>query len=133
MEWVGRRIYGRDFWKCPDDSKLEIEFLAESDDDDADVQRHRSLSKDVNTKRWIRILRSAIGISDAVDGFSWIEGKRAFTIDSALEAKVAAWKEEERLEKLADQKRSLGRRWFEDGEEEDEMYVDTHIHGFLSL
>src|SRR5205807_1879474 len=75
-------------------------------------------------KRWTRIVRSAVCLSSAVDGFTWVEGSREWRVEGTLEAKVRRWHEEDRLEREEEERRRRGRRWTDDsmdvdGDDED--------------
>ncbi|KII88741.1 hypothetical protein PLICRDRAFT_176290 [Plicaturopsis crispa FD-325 SS-3] len=131
MEWVGRRVFERGFWKSGDDRKMEMDVLdrGEADvsnmtdgiieDDEDDGGAASSGTGKVNGKRWVRIVRSAVGISDAIDGFNWHKG-RDWRVEGVLENKVRQWKEEERVEREEDERRRRGTRWAAD----DSMDVD---------
>jgi protein SMG6 len=121
MEWVGRKVFERGYWKSGEDRRAESDVLEETeggdvtdgqieDDDDADD----SGSGDVVKKRWVRIARSGIGISNAVDGFTWVEGTRSWKVEGRLAEKVHSWRELDRLEKQEEEKRRLGTRWTDD-------------------
>jgi len=65
-------------------------------------------------KRWTRIVRCAIGIVQAVHGFRRVECTREWRIEGALGRKVQKWKEADRLEQEAEEKRRQGMRWADD-------------------
>jgi hypothetical protein len=121
MEWVGRKVFERGYWKCGEERRAESEVLEKSeggdvtdgqieDDDDADD----SGSGDVVKKRWVRIVRSGIGISSVVNGFTWVEGTRSWKVEGRLAEKVHRWRELDRLEEQEEEKRRLGTRWTDD-------------------
>ncbi|KAF8129951.1 hypothetical protein EV363DRAFT_274197 [Boletus edulis] len=122
MEWVGREVFERGFWKSGEDRHVEIEVLdtEEGDqltdgiiqDEDAD-ERGNELKNDA-ARRWIRITRTAVNLVGLVDGFTWVEGTREWKVDGALEAKVRKWRDEDRHEREQEEIRRRGRRWTDD-------------------
>jgi len=121
MEWVGRKIFERGYWKSGEERRVEIDVLdveeggqltdgiIEDDGDEDEGHSHEETSK-----RWIRIVRSAVSLSTAVDGFTWVEGTREWRVEGTLEAKVRRWHEEDRLEREEEERRRRGRRWTDD-------------------
>jgi hypothetical protein len=135
MEWVGRKVFERGYWKSGEDRKAELEVLEQNEgvevsdgtieddeDDDSGAKAPKTLS-DLE-RRWIRICRAAVTISGCVDGFTWTEGTREWSIEGKLAQKVQQWKEEDRVEKLEEERRLMGRRWTEDAMEIDEAEID---------
>ena len=135
MEWVGRKVFERGYWKSGDDRKAELEVLEQNEgvevsdgtieddeDDDNGVKAPKTLS-DLE-RRWIRICRAAITISGCVDGLTWTEGTREWAVEGKLAQKVQQWKEEDRVEKLEEERRRMGRRWTDDAMEIDESEMD---------
>ncbi|KAG9318400.1 hypothetical protein JVU11DRAFT_491 [Chiua virens] len=128
MEWVGRKVFERGYWKSGEDRRVEIEVLdmdeggqltdgiIEDDDDD----RPRGEFKDETTRRWTRIVRSAVNLATLVDGFAWVEGTREWKVNGSLEAKVRRWRDEDRYEREQEELRRRGRRWTDDA-----MDIDT--------
>ncbi|KAF8119990.1 hypothetical protein EV363DRAFT_1377288 [Boletus edulis] len=122
MEWVGREVFERGFWKSGEDRHVEIEVLdtEEGDqltdgiiqDEDAD-ERGNELKNDA-ARRWIRITRTAVNLVGLVDGFTWVEETREWKVDGALEAKVRKWRDEDRHEREQEEIRRRGRRWTDD-------------------
>ncbi|KAF7304708.1 PINc domain-containing protein [Mycena kentingensis (nom. inval.)] len=131
MEWVARKVYQHGFWKSGEDRRAEMEVLDDTeaveitdghieDDDDDDQGRGKSNPGDGElARRWVRVARCAVGIADAVDGFTWVEGTREWRVEGALAKKAAAWREEDRRQKEEDEKRRFGRRWTDDSMEVD--------------
>ena len=74
-------------------------------------------------KRWTRIVRCAVGIAQAIDGFRWVKGTRDWRIEGTLERKVQMWKEEARTEQEAEERHRRGTRWANDAMEIDEQEV----------
>lgn len=130
MEWVGRRVFERGYWKSGEEKSKEVEVLDASEgeevtdgiiEDDEDEGAASSGGSGGETgKRWTRIVRCAVGIAQAVDGFRWVEGTREWRVEGALERKAQRWKEEDRIEREADEKRRRGTRWAGDAMEVDE-------------
>ncbi|KAF5387074.1 hypothetical protein D9615_001809 [Tricholomella constricta] len=130
MEWVGRSVFERGYWKSGDERHAEIEVLAErelademtdgrieDDDEEEAVGGSRSGgvgSGDVVTKRWVRVVRSAVGISTVVGGFTWAEGTREWKVEDRLAEKVRCWREQDRIEQEEEEKRLRGTRWSDD-------------------
>jgi protein SMG6 len=138
MEWV-RRAYDRGFWKYEEGRKAEIEVLdkyeareatdgvIESADDDDEDEKARLTGKARKEKRdsephrrWIRIVRCAVGLTDAVDGFRWVVGSRDWIVEGTLAEKVEKWKAEEKAEQEEERRRTRATRWVDD----DSMEVD---------
>ena len=123
MEWVGRKVFERGYWKSGEDRRTEMEVLdleecvqltdgiIEDEDDDEDG---RTEGQSITTKRWTRVVRSAVGLAEVVDGFTWVEGTREWRIEGSLEAKVKRWREEDRHEQEEEERRRSGRRWSDD-------------------
>jgi hypothetical protein len=135
MEWVGRKIFERGYWKSGEDRKAELEVvdqnesvevedgtIEDDEDDDSGVKVPKNMS-DLE-QRWIRICRAAVTISGCVDGLVWKEGTREWTVEGKLAQKVWQWQEEDRVEKLEEDGRRIGRRWTEDAMEIDEAEMD---------
>jgi protein SMG6 len=132
MEWVGRKVFERGYWKSGEERRAESEVLEETeggdvtdgqieDDDDADD----SGSGDVVKKRWVRIVRSGVGIFNVVDGFTWVEGTREWKVEGKLAEKVRKWQELDRIEEEEEEKRRLGTRWTDDPMDIDEGSDDS--------
>ncbi|OJA21630.1 hypothetical protein AZE42_09745 [Rhizopogon vesiculosus] len=136
MEWVGRKVFERGYWKSGEERRVEVDVLdveeggqltdgiiEDEDDEDEGHSRGESSHRETN-KRWTRIVRSAVCLSSAVDGFTWVEGSREWRVEGTLEAKVRRWQEEDRLEREEEERRRRGRRWTDDsmdvdGDDED--------------
>ncbi|KAG6909451.1 hypothetical protein DXG01_000436 [Tephrocybe rancida] len=127
MEWVGRSVFERGYWKSGEERKAEIEVLEEEggegektdghiedDDEDESEGRRGSGGGDVVAKRWVRVVRSAVGIASMVDGFTWVEGTREWKVEGRLEEKVSLWREQDRIEQEEEERRRLGTRWSDD-------------------
>ena len=150
MEWVGRSVFERGYWKGGEERRAEIEVLEERDlgeettdgeienDDDENVgvatgkgSQTGGVSSpraaDVMKKRWVRIIRSAVGIAGVVDGFSWVEGTREWKVEGSLAEKVRNWQEEDRLEREREERRRLGTRWADDSMDVDEEDVNDSL------
>ena len=127
MEWVGRKVFERGFWKSGEEKKAELEVLEMiegkaltdgtiEDDDGDDGPKSSSLSGSGSelVSRWVRIIRCGVNISGTVDGFSWVEGSREWKIEGKLAEKVTRWREEDQAEREEEERRRMGRRWTED-------------------
>lgn len=148
MEWVGRKVYERGFWKSGDERRMEIEYLLKSesdpnemtdghieDDDGDDNNSKRNSESGELAKRWVRIARCAVGVASVVDGFTWVEGTREWIVEGRLAEKVATWKEQDRVEREEEERRRMGTRWADDSMEvdddnlEDSMSEDSDDEG----
>jgi len=150
MEWVGRSVFHPGYWGGGEERRTEIEVLEERDlgeeltdgqienDDDENVgvatgngSRPGGVSAqraaDVMKKRWVRIIRSAVGVAGVVDGFSWVEGTREWKVEGSLAEKVRNWQEEDRLEREREERRRLGTRWSDDSMDVDEEDVNDSL------
>ena len=89
MEWVGRKVFERGFWKSGEEKNAELEVMEMiegkaltdgtiEDDDGDDAPKSLSLSGSGSEliSRWVRIIRCGVNIAGAVDGFNWVEGSR---------------------------------------------------------
>lgn len=135
MEWVGRRVYERGFWKSGEERRAEIEVLDEEEggevtdgqiEDDNDDDQDSGRTSDMY-RRWVRIVRCGVSISGVVDGLTWTEGSRDWRIDGPLAEKVARWKEEDEIERQEEERRRMGTRWADDS-----MDVDDDVSDSLS-
>ena len=106
MEWVGRKVFERGYWKSGEERKAEMEVLSpmeeygegmdgriEDDDDDEGVEKKSGMKCEL-FRRWVRIVRCAAFISDAVEGLWWVEGSREWRVEGVLKEKVQEWREE---------------------------------------
>ncbi|KAF8448043.1 hypothetical protein L210DRAFT_3441767 [Boletus edulis BED1] len=122
MEWVGRKVFERGYWKSGEDRRVEIEVLDTEEGDqltdgiiqDEDADERGNELKNDTARRWIRITRTAVNLAGLVDGFTWVEGTREWKVDGALEAKVRKWRDEDRHEREQEEIRRRGRRWTDD-------------------
>ncbi|KAL0947160.1 hypothetical protein HGRIS_013287 [Hohenbuehelia grisea] len=139
MEWINRKVHERGFWKNSEDRRPELELLesresavvveGQIEDDDeqengVDGAKRRKGASGEAGRRWVRIVRCAVSISNAVDGFTWVEGTRNWLVEGALEEKVALWKEEDRVEREQEERRRMRMhpRW------DDSMEVDDDLN-----
>jgi hypothetical protein len=132
MEWVGRKVFERGYWKSGEEKRAEIEVLEELEDGDLtdgqiedDNDADDSGSGDIIKKRWVRIVRSGVGVSIVVDGFTWVEGTREWKVEGKLLEKVHRWRELDRIEAEEEEKRRLGTRWTDDPMDIDESSDDA--------
>ena len=122
MEWVGRKVFERGYWKSADDRRVEIEVLDIEEGNqltdgiiqDEDADERGSELKNETAQRWTRITRTAVNLAGLVDGLTWVEGTRGWKVDGVLEAKVRRWRDEDRHEREQDEIRRRGRRWTDD-------------------
>ena len=126
MEWVGRKVFERGFWKSGDDKKAELEVLdmiegkaltdgtIEDDDGDDAPKTSSSGSGSDLFSRWVRVIRCGVNIAGAVDGFNWVEGSREWNVEGKLAKKVTQWKAEDQAEREEEERRRMGKRWTED-------------------
>ena len=124
MEWVGRKVFGRGFWKSGEEKKAELEVLemvkgkaltdGTIEDDDGDAhQTSSSRSESDLGSRWVKIIRCGINIAGAVDGFNWVDGSKEWNVEGKLAEKVIQWKEEDQT-KREEERGRMGKRWTED-------------------
>ncbi len=121
MEWVGRRVFGRGYWKSGEEKKAEMEVLLPVDDcgegtdgtieDDIEEVEKKSGVRCELVRRWVRVVWCAVSISDTVEGFGWVEGSREWRVEGALKEKVQEWREAEREERGEEERT---RTWVED-------------------
>ncbi|KAG6829844.1 hypothetical protein H0H92_003287 [Tricholoma furcatifolium] len=123
MEWVGRSVFERGYWKGGEEGRGEIEMLDEQEwmfemmdghienDDDEDEKPASRGKHDTVKRRWVRIVRSAVGIADLVDGFTWVDGTREWKVEGRLAENVHQWREQDRIEQEEEERRRLGTRW----------------------
>lgn len=129
MEWGGRRVFERGFWKSGEDRHAEMEVLdaeeamdsltdgiIEDEDDESDGRFDASDT----VKRWVRIARTAGILTKAVPGLSWVGGSRSFSVTGQLEEKLMRWKEEDRVQREEEECRRSRRPW-----SRDEMDIDA--------
>ena len=115
MEWIGRKVFERGFWKSGEDKKAELEVLEMTEgkaltdgtieDDDGDDAPKSSLSGSGSelVSRWVRIIRCGVNIAGAVDGFNWVDGSREWNVEGKLAEKVTQWKEEDQAESISEE------------------------------
>jgi hypothetical protein len=80
------------------------------EEDDGDNKASSSGRRDI-FRRWVRIARCAVCVAGAVGGFIWNEGTREWSVQGKLAQKVKRWKKEDEIEREADERRRMGRRW----------------------
>ncbi|KAJ7349482.1 hypothetical protein DFH08DRAFT_778758 [Mycena albidolilacea] len=138
MEWVGRKVYQHGFWKTGEEKRAELEVLDDSEaveitdghieDDDDDEGGDAAKAGDGElARRWVRIVRCAVGIADVVDGFTWVEGTRQWRVEGALARKAEAWREQDRLQAEEDERRRMGTRWADDSMDIDDALEDENV------
>lgn len=133
MAWGGRKIYERGFWNRAAEGRINeaavldvkegeevTDGVIEDDDDDDDGKGNSPHTSDQDN-RWIRVLRSGMRITKYVDGFTYTQqpnGKRIWSIEGRLAARVESWKELRKREREEEDMRRIRRRW------DDSMDVD---------
>ena len=91
MEWVGRRVFERGYWKSGEERKAEMDVLSPIEEygeggienDDEGVEKKSGMRCEL-VRRWVRVVRCAVFISGAVEGFRWVEGSREWRVESIL-------------------------------------------------
>jgi protein SMG6 len=137
MEWVGRKVFERGYWKSAEDRRVEIEVLDIEEGDqltdgiiqDEDADERGSELKNETAQRWTRITRTAVNLAGLVDGFTWVEGTRDWKVDGVLEAKVSSWRDEDRHDREEEDVRRRGRRWTDDTMDVDDAEVNESSEG----
>ncbi|KAJ7134972.1 hypothetical protein C8R43DRAFT_894524 [Mycena crocata] len=139
MEWVGRKVYQHGFWKTGEDKRAELEALDDSeaveitdghiedDDDEEGGEGTKSAGDGELARRWVRVVRCAVGIADVVDGFTWVEGTREWRVEGALAQKTQEWKEEDRLQQEEEERRRMGTRWADDSMDVDDGLAEDSL------
>ncbi|TFK26448.1 hypothetical protein FA15DRAFT_667539 [Coprinopsis marcescibilis] len=134
MEWVGRKVFERGYWKSGEERKAELEVLEQIEgadmtdgrieDDDGDDSSSPTMKKASTMseleRRWTRVCRCAVSIATTVDGLTWTEGTRDWSVDGRLAQKVERWKEQDQVQRLEEEKRRLGKRWVDDAMDVDD-------------
>ncbi|KAH8117438.1 hypothetical protein DFH11DRAFT_1817087 [Phellopilus nigrolimitatus] len=119
MEWGGRRVFERGFWKGGEERHAEMEVLDTGEDmegltdgiiEDEDETDGR-LDASETSRRWVRIARAASIFAKIVPGFRWEMGTRSFAVTEELERKVKRWREEDRMEREEEERRRSRRSW----------------------
>jgi len=101
-----------------ENAEQETDGIIEDDEHGEDV-----MQKDYTGRRWVRIIRSCLGLTQTVPGFEILqdsEGTR-FDLGEAMMRKAELWKEEERREREEDERRR-NRHW---GDEDDDVDMDV--------
>lgn len=130
MEWVARKVWERGYWRSGEDRRPEMEILdaeeAEAAMEDGRIEddEEAAVHQKADGQRWTRVVRSAVEMSNVIDGLTWVRGTREWRVEGALAAKSAAWQEEERAEREAEARRLAGSRWTDDSMEVDEASDD---------
>ncbi|KAJ7752078.1 hypothetical protein B0H16DRAFT_1887390 [Mycena metata] len=137
--WVGRKVYQHGFWKTGEEKHAEIEVLDDSealeitdghieDDDEEEAGKDgKSADNGELTRRWVRIVRCAVGIADVVDGFKWVEGTRQWRVEGALAKKAEEWREQDRLQAEENERRRMGTRWADDSMDVDDDLANENL------
>lgn len=114
MEWVGRKVYERGFWKAGDERRMELEALDDIEIvnlTDGMIDQEEAANSPAREKRWVRIIRCGVTIASIVEGFTWVQGTKQWQVEGSLAGKVERWRKQDSLEKEAEEKRRMGKRW----------------------
>ena len=139
MEWLGRRVYERGFWKpqpgltCEGDVLENNELNCVDADSDGVIEDVDDPSGDawIERGRWVRIARAALTLA-SFTGVEYARESGEWGIGARLAEKVERWRETERREREEEERRRV-RNWEElevevlgeeDGMEIDEEYLD---------
>ncbi|KAL5511564.1 hypothetical protein ACEPAH_4781 [Sanghuangporus vaninii] len=128
MEWGGRRVFERGFWKGGEERHMEIEILDACEDKDSltdgiiESEDEADREASGTSARWIRIARAAGILAKTIPGFRCDASSRSFAISGVLEEKVNKWREEDRLEREEEERRRTRRPWTSD-----DMDVDDNV------
>ena len=145
MGWAGKKVFERRFWNKDTDTageerNIEVEVLDRFEvpdqamedviEDDGDDRQANDQSPE--KRRSVRLVRAGLHIARDIHGFKFTpasspEGRPSWRVEGALADKVSRWKEEERIEREAEEQRLRGTRWEDDSMEVDEdenMHVD---------
>ena len=137
MAWAGRRVYEHGFWvrgatKGSNEVSGEMEVLLATENEEQDTDgiieddEHGEDAgpKDYTNRRWVRIIRSCIGLAQSVPGFDLRrqEGSSVnWELGEAMRLKAEMWREEERMEREEEERRR-NRHW---GDDDDDMDLDV--------
>nr|VWO98861.1 Type III effector HopI1 [Ganoderma boninense] len=146
MGGAGKKVFDRGFWnKDPDaageEQNIEVEILDRlkvpdqamedviEDNDDGRQANDQSPEK----RRSVRLTRAGLRVACDIHGFRFTsasspEGCPSWRVEGVLADKVAQWKEEERIEREAEEQWFRGTRWEDDSVEVDED-EDMHVDG----
>ncbi|KAF8841181.1 hypothetical protein BDN67DRAFT_928908 [Paxillus ammoniavirescens] len=139
MEWVGRKVFERGYWKSGEDRRAEVEVLDVEEggqltdgiiEDEDEDDEGGGEGKSENTRRWTRIVRCAVNLAGLVDGFTWVEGTREWNVGGALEAKVRRWRDEDRHAREEEEHRRRRRRWTDDAMDVDAEGAEAEVDDF---
>ncbi|KAH8833609.1 hypothetical protein DL96DRAFT_1666700 [Flagelloscypha sp. PMI_526] len=124
MEWHGRRVYERGFWKLPEENKAELQRRPELEvldtpdrgeltdgtieDDDGD-EEDAFIKSDLG-RRWVRLIRCGVTLSHIVPGLHWQQSSRNWKVEGQLEQKVQQWRAEELERRREEDRRRMKRR-----------------------
>lgn len=137
MEWIGRKVYERGFWRVAEERKPELQRRPELEvldthdrgeltdgtiEDDDEDEEDSYLKSDLG-RRWVRLIRSGVTFSHLVPGFHWVQATRQWRIEGDLEQKVQQWQAEDLEKKREEETRHLKHRMTE--ESDDMMDVDA--------
>lgn len=139
MSWAGRRVYEHGFWvrgatkgSSSNEVSGEMDVLLANENDEQDTDgiieddEHGEDTgpKDYSNRRWVRIIRSCLGLAQSVPGFDVRRhegGGVNWELGEAMRHKAELWREEERREREEEERRRH-RHW---GDDEDEMELDV--------
>ncbi|PIL23779.1 hypothetical protein GSI_13529 [Ganoderma sinense ZZ0214-1] len=146
MGWAGKKVFERGFWNkdaeaAGEERNIEVEVLdrfelpdqAMEDVIEDDGDDHQVGDQSPEKRRSVRLARAGLRIARDIHGFKFTpasssEGRPSWRVEGVLADKVARWKEEERIEREAEEQRLRGTRWEDDSMEVDED-EDMHVDG----
>lgn len=140
MAWAGRRVYEHGFWVrstskgggSSNEVSGEMDVLLTNENDEQDTDGiieddehgEETGPKDYTNRRWVRIIRSCLGLVQSVPGFDLRRqegGSVGWELGEAMRLKAELWREEERREREEEERRR-NRHW---GDDDDEMELDA--------
>ncbi|KAF8326386.1 uncharacterized protein EI90DRAFT_3127987 [Cantharellus anzutake] len=133
MEWAGRRVYERGFWKSrcpipsihgemdvirPGEASSDEPTTAESQDgivedereDEMDWEASPAPPQALSAARWKRVRTTAEVLLKFIPGLQWDDQAKSVVVLGELEVKISKWEEERREEEREALARSRGYR-----------------------
>ncbi|PVF98027.1 hypothetical protein CPB86DRAFT_705961 [Serendipita vermifera] len=137
MAWTIRRVYEHGFWtrgagsSSAISSEMDVLSVDEGIEQDTDgiieteERGEETGPKDYTRRRWVRIIRSCVGLLQTVPGFELGHGETGpeWRLGDVMRRKAEMWKEEERIEREEEERRR--HRLWEDDDLDQDMEVDS--------